>query len=121
DVCVAFENLIRTIVAEEDFEEAETFCKRLIATRSKQLGSRHIEVAVVLSHLADVYRQQEKFEDAALIYKQAIEVHTLARGREGLSLVHMLENYAATLRSMGEKVKAAKMETRAKSILEYSR
>jgi hypothetical protein len=50
------------------------------------------------------------------MYRQAIDVYTLARGREGMELVNMLEAYAQVLRALGNKVKAAKMDTRAKAI-----
>ena len=118
DVCSSFETLVEVVVSQNDFADAEALCKKVIALRSLKLGARHVEVAYAMARLGHVYQLQNKHEKADNIYKQAVDVYTLSRGREGLELVNMLESYAITLRELGNRVSAVKMEARAKAIRE---
>ena len=54
--------------AEDAYEKAEKLC-------AKQFGKDDARRATCLGYLAEMYRDQQEYRKAALVYKQLIEVH----------------------------------------------
>lgn len=54
--------------AEESFEKAEKLC-------AKEFGKDDARRATCLGYLAEMYRAQQEYRKAALVYKELIEIH----------------------------------------------
>ncbi|HMO24455.1 MAG TPA: tetratricopeptide repeat protein, partial [Candidatus Melainabacteria bacterium] len=116
DLLNCFNNYVDILAALKKYKEAEALCRKVVSLRSRTLGAHNIEVSYAMAKLAEIYQLQGKHDQAEPVFKQAIEVHTMARGREGQPLVDMLRGYSRTLLELGQKTRAAKMETRARAI-----
>ena len=115
--------------AQGKYAEAEPLYKRVVATREKALGPDHPQVARSINNLALFYQAQGRYDDAEPLYKRVVAIFEKALNT-ALNTKHpfagllkfeyraILENYAALLRKTGRRTEAAKMESRAKAILD---
>ena len=55
------------------FKEAESICRKIVSARSRTLGAHNIAVSHAMAALAETYQKQEKHDQAATVFKQAIE------------------------------------------------
>ncbi len=69
-----------------------------------------------LNNLAELYRQQGNYAEAAPLYRRSLAIMENALGPEHPNVATSLENYAALLREIGRADEAAEMEARAKAI-----
>ena len=76
-------------------------------SRSARLG---------INDLAELYRAQGNYAEAAPLYRRSLAIWEKALGPEHPDVATSLENYAALLRKSGRSAEAGKMESRAKAI-----
>ncbi|MBO0790394.1 MAG: tetratricopeptide repeat protein, partial [Ktedonobacteraceae bacterium] len=57
-----------------DSEEAEHLFVQALRIREQQLGPTHAEVAETLNGLANLYRDQGKYEQAEPLYQRALDI-----------------------------------------------
>lgn len=58
----------------QHYPEAEVSAQRAVTTTSQVLGAHHPKVLLCLTTLADIYRAQEKLENAALCYQKVLDI-----------------------------------------------
>ncbi len=73
-------------------------------------------MATSLNNLAELYRVQGNYAEAAPLYRRSLVIREKALGPEHPDVATSLENYAALLRETGRADEAAEMEARAKAI-----
>ena len=94
----------------------------------KALGPEHPFVARTLNNLAEFYQAQGRYADAEPLNKRVVAIFEKALNTKDpldpfalllkFEYRGILENYAALLRKTGRGTEAAKMESRAKAILD---
>jgi len=89
---------------------------RLALQEAEKIGAHDPKVAISCVNLANCLRQQGRFADAEVLYKQAIVVKERAFGPLHKELIPVLENYAKMLRAAGRSAEADKMDHKAKAI-----
>ena len=80
------------------------------------MGPEHRNVASTLNNLAEVYRAQGRWEDAAPLYPRAIAIAEKALGPDHPTVAGLLENYAVVLRRAHRDADALEMDERARDI-----
>ncbi len=73
-------------------------------------------MATSLNNLAELYRAQGNYAEAAPLYQRSLAILEKALGPEHPNVAQSLENYAALLRKTGRADEAAEKEARATTI-----
>ena len=73
-------------------------------------------MASTLNNLAEVYRAEGRWEDAAPLYPRAIAIVEKALGPDHPTLAVLMENYAVVLRRAHRDAEALEMDERARDI-----
>src|ERR1700730_11337569 len=89
---------------------------RMALAEAVKIGPHDPKVAISAVNLANCLRQQGKFPDAEVLYKQAIMVKERAFGPLHNEMIGVLENYAKMLRAAGREPEADKLEQKARAI-----
>ncbi|HSE57709.1 MAG TPA: tetratricopeptide repeat protein, partial [Nitrospiraceae bacterium] len=79
-------------------------------------GPDHVEVAVTLGNLGQLYSAQGRYTDAEPYYRRALEVREKVLGDMHPDVAKSLEEYAVLLRTMGREKEALPLESRAQGI-----
>jgi tetratricopeptide (TPR) repeat protein len=81
------------------YSDAELLYKRAQRIREHTLGSRHFNVALSLSALAEINRIQAKYVDAESLYKRSLEIMEQTVGPDHPDVALLLNNLAELYRS----------------------
>ena len=73
-------------------------------------------MAQSLNNLAELYRVQSKYTEAAPLYQRSLTIIEKALGPAHPNVAQGLENYASLLRATNRSFEAAPLEARAKAI-----
>ena len=73
-------------------------------------------MAISLSHLANIYRDDGRLEKAEELYKQAMEIREKVLSPDHPSVAAALEDYSILLRKLGRSAEADRLDERARSI-----
>src|SRR6185369_8695215 len=82
----------------------------------KAIGLDHPDYARSLHNFGNVYREQVKYTDAELSYKQALSIYENVPGPDHPDKARSLEAYSELLRKTQRNTEAAQMEARAEAI-----
>jgi tetratricopeptide (TPR) repeat protein len=74
------------------------------------------EIGTALGNLAQLYRDQGRYQEAELLYQRTLTFYELAFSENHPWIARALEHYARRLRQMNRPEEAAQLETRAKAI-----
>ncbi len=77
--------------------ESEPFYLRSLEIAEKRFGPGHPQVALSLDHLADLYRNQGRYDEAEPLYKRALNISEKRLGPEHPQVGLILEGYAHLL------------------------
>ncbi|MBX9690528.1 MAG: tetratricopeptide repeat protein [Candidatus Obscuribacterales bacterium] len=103
------DNLAGVYVDHKKFKEAEDLQKSLLERMEKNLsGKAHLDLSIALNNLAQTYCRQQKFAEAAPLFKRCVEMNREIFGDKDPKTKHAIGVYAATLERLGEKEEAAK-------------
>jgi tetratricopeptide (TPR) repeat protein len=108
-------NYALLLYARGDKERAEPLFRQAIANIANDRDGER-QVATSWFELADLYRRQERYSDAAPLFKQALELRLKALKPGHLDLAVTMERYAGTLRKLGRQAEAAPLEEQARLI-----
>src|SRR5947207_12514438 len=95
------------------FAEAERFSLRSLATRENALGAEDRAVAAGLHNLANLYKEEKKFAEAAPLYQRSLAIKEKA-GADHAGLAKVLEDYADLLRQTNQPERADQLDNRAR-------
>ena len=70
---------LRRVLAQGRYAEAEPLLQRALAIREKALGPDHPDVAEVLEHLAKLYDQTGRSEEAKKLSERARQIRAKKR------------------------------------------
>ncbi len=96
--------------------ESESTYIRSLQISEKTLGPEHPQVALVLNHLADLYRSQNRCEEAEALYQRSLRISEKSLGVEHPQVGLILEGYAHLLLNVKRLREAAEVGKRAISI-----
>jgi tetratricopeptide (TPR) repeat protein len=99
------------------YEEALAELEKVLATREKVFGRDHAEVAGTLSNIAGVLRILERYDEALVLARRAVELEE-ARDPNSPGLALALSGLANTLDLLGRKEEALPIRERVIPLLE---
>jgi len=111
-------NLAAVALAEHDFSEAERFTLAAFNLASSNLEPNNVALAALYSNMGQVYRFQERYEEAERAYRKAIDMWTAARGATHPYVGSGLMNLAAFEHERGRDHAAEDLYRRAADILD---
>jgi hypothetical protein len=82
----------------------------MLAIEEKTAGPDNLDVAASANELALLYNCEEKYADAEIFYKKAIQIREKNLGPEHPDVIRTREIYAAMLRHEGHKTEAHAIE-----------
>ena len=111
----ALNNLGIVCKRQKKFAHAEIALRRALRayTVMEPDGTR---IASVLCNLAELYKAQHRYADAAPLYKQAIAITQKVLGSTHPKLARRLESYARLLEKMNDLIRARHLQARAQAI-----
>jgi tetratricopeptide (TPR) repeat protein len=77
--------------------------QRALKIREQQLGPQHLDTALSLNNLAELYRTQGKYVEAEPLYQRALSIHEQQLGPQHPHTVIVRNNYALVLQDMQER------------------
>lgn len=77
------------------FGDAEALYLRVLELQEQQLGNRHLDVATLLTNLAQCYQQQQKYEEAETLFRRALTIRQQQLGNMHPDTAHSLRSLAA--------------------------
>jgi tetratricopeptide (TPR) repeat protein len=86
--------------------------------RAERGAPESAELSDALATLADLYRAQARYEEAEPLYRRAIAIAEVGRGREHPRVAHVLNNLALVYRAQGFYAQAEPLCRRALAIAE---
>jgi eukaryotic-like serine/threonine-protein kinase len=89
--------LAEVLIETNEFAEAERLLEAAVATNRKQFGSASPEVAQTLQTLARLRRKQERLDESASLYAQAVQILENATPKDYSALVSVLNDWAVLL------------------------
>jgi len=95
--------------------EAEVLFRRTLTVSERSPGSGRL-TAQVLYNLGELYRTDERFEDAQVSYRSAAEMWEKTFGPESQEFARKLEQIARAYRTMAMYIEARNLQNRAKEI-----
>ena len=90
----------------KQYEKAEALILQAKDIRKKLFGEQHLDYAISLNNLAELYSQKGQFEKAEPLYKQANEIWKNTLGENHPTYSNGLNNLAALYISLGQFKKA---------------
>jgi tetratricopeptide (TPR) repeat protein len=119
DVAAALNNLAELYRAQGRFGDAEPLYRQALAIWERSAGTSHAGTAATLGNLAELYRQQGRYAEAEPLFQRALAIKQKgALAGEDTTVARLLARYAALLRATKRKGEAAKLEARARDILQ---
>jgi len=96
------------------YQDAEVLYKRALAIAEKSFGPNHIDVALIITNLADLYDTElGRSREAEELWQRAIDIYDKLKHPK---VVHPLDNLAGSLDSRGEHSRALKLIRRSTEI-----
>ena len=89
--------------------------QRALAIREQKWGTEHPATAISVHGLAELYRQQGKYEQAEPIYQRALAIRQRQLGPTHPDTMEAHKAYVAFLRLLGRDEEADAMEADAKT------
>ena len=83
-------------VKQARYTEAEALFKRSIEILEQRLGQEHLNVAITISNLAAVYRQEGKIDEAVSLYRRALSIFEKRLGMDHPKVIVALNTLAST-------------------------
>ncbi|MGH7462361.1 MAG: tetratricopeptide repeat protein [Longimicrobiales bacterium] len=99
------------------YDQAEALHLPALAHTEQALGKHHLEVAVTLRNLGQLYAAQRKWAAAEQACLRALEIRERMLGPEHIKVAECLAIHAAILKQTRRPKEAARAETRVKAIL----
>ena len=99
-------------------DAAEQELDRARATLEAALGKDDPLMAKVLLELANLYRDQKRFEESEALYEESAALVVKAVGERHPDLVGVLESRAELFRAWGREAEAAVLDERARQLAE---
>jgi len=109
---------VETLTKERRYSEAIPIAQRLLATQEKVLGPTHLDVAVSLFTLAELYKLQRRYADAELAYKRTLTIQEKAIGSNHPNVALSLNNLAQMYAERGRLADAEPLFKRSLAIRE---
>lgn len=100
----------------KQYAESENMMKHALESMTSSNRPQNAIVSEIYHNLAGIYKAQGKADLAKQFFNKSLEWHEKVFGAKSLSLLHVLADYAAHLRSIGDTEKAMLLENRAKLI-----
>jgi tetratricopeptide (TPR) repeat protein len=101
-----------------DYRGAEHPLTRALAICEAVLGAQHPDVAASLNNLAELYRAQGRYEEAAPLYQRALAICEAVLGAQHPDVAASLNNLAELYDAQGRYEEAAPLYQRALAIYE---
>ena len=101
-----------------NYQQAFELYERALATREKELGPEHPDVATTLNNLAGLYESKGDYDAALPLYKRALAIREKALGPEHPYVATTLNNLAGLYRAKGDDDAALPLYERALAISE---
>ena len=98
--------------------EAEPLCKRALEINKKTFGSNHPSVAITISNLAELYKNQQRYVYAEPLFKQALETQKQILGPNHPDVATILNNLAEMYAAQGKYADAEPLFKQALAIKE---
>ncbi|MFH1313516.1 MAG: tetratricopeptide repeat protein [Candidatus Eisenbacteria bacterium] len=100
------------------FDEADTLSRQSLAIREEILGEEHVEVATIMSNLANVLHQNGEFREAQALHERALAIREKLLSPEHPQVVMSMSNLAIVLNDMGDYERARALHERVLAIRE---
>ena len=100
--------------------QAEDLIRRSLRLAEEAQGPEGADVGPILANLAQIYKWQEKCDDAERLYRRAIAIREKAVGPADPVLPVLLTGLAGVLESLGRTNEVSTLDARAKAIEEAS-
>jgi tetratricopeptide (TPR) repeat protein len=118
DTAANLNGLATVYYFEGQFQKAELFFKRALATHEKALGAEHPNVARSLNNLGLLYTDQRQYAKAEPLYLLALAILNKTLGAEHPDVAVCLDNYVTLLKKIGRTGEAAALAYRTRAIRE---
>jgi CHAT domain-containing protein/Tfp pilus assembly protein PilF len=102
-------------------DEALALAERVLAIRERILGADHLDVALALSNLANIYYNGDEYTKAEPLYRRVLAIREKALGTEHPQVAVTLGNLANLYNKRGEYAKAESLFERGLAIWEKAR
>ncbi len=114
DYLLAAGKMARTL---GEYKEAQPWLEKLLQLRQKET-TETVELALVQNELANLYRQQGKYEEAEPLYKRSLEIYEKSLGPDHPSVAISLGTLAQLYKQQGKHEEAKPLLTQALDIFE---
>ena len=91
----------RCCKAEGRYREAIPFAEKALRIGEREFGPDHLNTAIFLNNLAEIYRAQGRYAEAEPFYARSLAIWEKALGPEHLDVATSLNNLAALYRVQG--------------------
>ncbi|MGO8948210.1 MAG: tetratricopeptide repeat protein [Ktedonobacterales bacterium] len=118
DFLPASKTTVLEVARQLHLDEAEPLAERTVHLFEQALGPEHPLTAMALGTLADLYREQGRYELAQPIYQRSLRHLEQTLGAEHPQIAYALEGLANLLRKQGDNAGAESYYQRALSIRE---
>jgi tetratricopeptide (TPR) repeat protein len=103
-----------------EYQDCEAVFKQSLEIRESELGPDHLDVALGLSNLAEVYRKQARYSDSEVLNQRALEIRRNSEEADPLDLAYSLNNLAVLYLERGEDREAAPLQEESLKIFEVN-
>jgi serine/threonine protein kinase len=104
--------VLRSRAAEGDLKESEQLRRDVLAGMKQQFGGRHPRVAEALNDLGVVLLEQQRVDEAAALFRQALELLESLPDHDPADLIVLRTNLADIARNRGDWATAEQLYTR---------
>ena len=111
-------NLAGVALGERKLEEAEHYAQAALQNAASGAEPSNVGLAALYNNLGQLYRFQQRYEEAEKAYRKAIDLWTAARGPEHPYVADGLLNFAAFEHERGRERAAEDLYRRAAEIFE---
>ena len=112
----AMSELAKVLVSQRRYSEARELLEQARAILERSLPAAHPEIGKVIALLADLDRSQGHLDEAALHYRQSLDILEPALGADNPRLLATLEGYARVLRAREDYTGAGSIDLRTMKI-----
>src|SRR5207245_10623861 len=79
------------------YAEAEPLFRQALDIMERAKGAEHLDVAIILNNLGELYYIQGRYVQAEPLYQRALAIKEKVLGPDALALATTLETYSALL------------------------
>jgi tetratricopeptide (TPR) repeat protein len=109
-LCVTLEGLAELAFKQQNYGDAEPYCKRVLKIYERMLGAHHPDVGIVANNLAMLYHAQRNYHAADEYYKQALSIRSKVLGGEHPAIMNLVMNYTHLLAVTGRRSEAEELK-----------